>query len=134
MKRLIIAFALTCAAPVWAATPAELLGQYQNEAAKSSAGFAASAQRGAAFFQRAFGINAKMPACTSCHTENPRQPGRHAVTGKPIKPFAPAANAERFTDAAKVEKWFKRNCTEVVGRECTAAEKADLIAFLLQGA
>ncbi len=134
MKRPIIAFALTCAAQVWAATPTELLAQYQSEATKSSAGFAASAQRGAAFFQRSFGINAKMPACTSCHTENPKQPGRHAVTGKPIKPLSPVANPERFTEPAKVEKWFKRNCTEVVGRECTAAEKADFIAFLMQGA
>lgn len=27
------------------------------------------------------------------------------------------------------EKWFRRNCTEVVGRECSAAEKADFIVF-----
>ena len=44
--------------------------------------------------------------------------------------MAPAFNAERFTDAAKVEKWFRRNCNDVVGRECTAAEKADVLAWL----
>jgi hypothetical protein len=39
-------------------------------------------------------------------------------------------NAGRFTDAAKTEKWFKRNCIEVIGKECTAAEKADFVAYL----
>ena len=29
--------------------------------------------------------------CASCHTADPRLPGRHVVTGKPIKPLAPAA-------------------------------------------
>ena len=40
-------------------------------------------------------------------------------------------NAERFTDTAKAEKWFRRNCNDVAGRECTAAEKADMLAWLL---
>ncbi|MBZ0131275.1 MAG: DUF1924 domain-containing protein [Rhodocyclaceae bacterium] len=35
----------------------------------------------------------------------------------------PRAEAARFTDAAKIEKWFRRNCSEVVGHECTAAER-----------
>ena len=39
----------------------------------------------------------------------------------------------RFTDPAKTEKWFRRNCTEVLGRECSAAEKADFIQFLAEG-
>jgi len=116
-----------------AATPAELLAGYQAEAAKQSAGFKPSAQRGAAFYARAFGVSAKLPACTSCHTDNPAQGGRHVVTDKAIKPLAPVAHAERFTDPAKVEKWFGRNCKEVVGRECSAGEKADLIAFMTGG-
>jgi hypothetical protein len=45
--------------------------------------------------------------------------------------MAPVANAERFTDAAKVEKWFKRNCSDVRKRACTANEKGDFIAYLL---
>jgi hypothetical protein len=57
--------------------------------------------------------------------------GRHVVTGKAIAPLAPAFNAERFSDAAKSEKWFRRNCGDVVGRECSASEKADLLAWLL---
>ena len=45
--------------------------------------------------------------------------------------MAPAVNPERFTDAAKTEKWFRRNCNDVAGRECTPAEKADVLAWLL---
>ena len=52
-------------------------------------------------------------------------------TGKVIGPLAPAFNPERFTDAAKTEKWFRRNCNDVMGRECTAGEKADVLAWLL---
>jgi hypothetical protein len=58
-------------------------------------------------------------------------PGKHASTGKAIAALAPTANGERFTDSAKTEKWFRRNCNDVVGRECTAAEKADTLAWLL---
>ena len=61
----------------------------------------------------------------------PTQPGRHAATGKPIGPLAPAFNPQRFTDPAKVEKWFRRNCKDVMSRECTAAEKADILSWLL---
>ena len=45
--------------------------------------------------------------------------------------LAPAANAERFVDAAKVEKWFRRNCNDVMARECTPAEKADVLSWLM---
>jgi hypothetical protein len=59
------------------------------------------------------------------------QAGKHASTGKPIAAMAPAFNAERFTDPAKTEKWFRRNCNDVIGRECSAGEKADVLAWLL---
>ncbi|MDI6750544.1 MAG: DUF1924 domain-containing protein [Rhodocyclaceae bacterium] len=118
--------------PAHAATPAELLETYRNDAAKAMPNFQPSAQRGAEFFARRFAVSAKMPACTSCHTDKPTQPGRHVVTDKAIKPLAPAANPERFTELAKAEKWFGRNCKEVVGRECTAAEKADFVAFMME--
>jgi hypothetical protein len=70
-------------------------------------------------------------ACASCHTAKPTVEGKHASTGKAIRPMAPAANPERFTDAAKTEKWFRRNCNDVLGRECAPAEKADVLAWLL---
>ncbi len=45
--------------------------------------------------------------------------------------MAPAANPRVFTDTAKVDKWFRRNCNDVAQRECTAQEKADVLAFLI---
>lgn len=107
--------------------PAELMAGYANAAGP---GFSPSAERGRAFYGKKFGVSDTMPACTSCHTESPRQAGKHVVTGKAIQPMASSANGERFTDPKKAEKWFKRNCSEVVGRECTAAEKSDFIAYL----
>ncbi len=70
-------------------------------------------------------------ACASCHTDSPMAVGKHATTGKEIQPLAPVANAKRFTDAANVEKWFKRNCNDVLKRACTAQEKGDFMAYLL---
>ena len=121
---------LTCAATAQAATPGEMLGTYRTEAAREVAGFQPSAQRGRELYARRFGVSDKLPSCVACHTDNPLQAGRHAVTDKPIEALAPTANAERFTDKGKTEKWFRRNCKEVAGRECSAAEKADLLAYL----
>ena len=62
---------------------------------------------------------------------SPTAEGKHASTGKAIGPIGTGFNPERFTDAAKTEKWFRRNCNDVMGRECTAGEKADVLAWLL---
>lgn len=70
-------------------------------------------------------------SCASCHTDSPKAAGKHAKTGKEILPLAPVANAKRFTDAAQVEKWFKRNCNDVLARACTAQEKGDFMAYVL---
>ncbi|MDE2440694.1 MAG: DUF1924 domain-containing protein [Betaproteobacteria bacterium] len=113
-----------------AETPSQIEQAYVAEAAARQPGFTPNAGRGKDFFHQHFGINDKMPACTTCHTDNPLAPGQHAVTGKAIRPLAVAANGERFTDPTKVEKWFGRNCKEVVGRPCSAAEKADFIAYM----
>ncbi|HNQ04080.1 MAG TPA: DUF1924 domain-containing protein [Thiobacillaceae bacterium] len=118
---------------VQAATPGEILASYRAEATRVSPGYRPSVAQGAHLYGRQFGVSEKMPACSGCHTARPSQPGRHVVTDKAIKPLAPTANAERFTDPAKVEKWFRRNCTEVVGRECSAAEKADFMTFVMEG-
>jgi len=67
----------------------------------------------------------------SCHGTTPTVAGRHARTGKTIAPLAPVANPERFADAARAEKWFRRNCGDVLGRECTPQEKGDVLAWLL---
>lgn len=71
----------------------------------------------------------KMINCATCHTTDLKATGKHHQTGKPIEPMAPSANKERFTDPKKIEKWFKRNCKEVLSRECTAQEKGDLLMF-----
>jgi cytochrome c peroxidase len=69
-------------------------------------------------------------SCTACHTADPRQGGKHIRTGKAIKPLSPTANPNSLTDAKKIEKWFRRNCNWTMGRECSAREKADILAFL----
>lgn len=124
---------LASASPVFAETPASLLSGYATEASKVTPRFTPSAQRGQAFFTKDWGVSQKMPSCTTCHGKNLKSDGKHIVTDKRIDPLSPAANPERFTSSKKAEKWFKRNCTEVVGRECTAAEKADFIQFVSQG-
>ncbi|MCL4791073.1 MAG: DUF1924 domain-containing protein [Gammaproteobacteria bacterium] len=91
---------------------------------RSFSGF--SAERGAALWR----TQGKDWSCSTCHTTDPLKPGRHTVTGKTIQPMAPASNAKRFTDSAKVEKWFKRNCRDVFDRECTAREQGDVITWL----
>ena len=133
MKRLILTALLLAALPAVAETPQQLIAGYSGQAAAAQPGFASSAERGRQFYLRRFAVADKMPNCAACHTDKPTAPGSHAITGKPIKPLAPAANAERLSSNTKVEKWFKRNCSEVVGRECTPAEKADFLQFLVTG-
>jgi hypothetical protein len=116
----------------FAETPQQILQAYTIKAAGEQAGYTASGKRGENFFHQHFAVNSKMPACASCHTDKPLNAGQHAITGKSIRPMAVAANVGRFTDPAKVEKWFGRNCKEVVGRACTLAEKADFVAYMLE--
>lgn len=113
-----------------AETPQQIGQTYATEAAARQAGFTPSAKRGETFFRQRFANNDKMPACTSCHTDSPLNAGQHVVTGKAIRPLAVAANGQRFSDPAKVEKWFGRNCREVIGRDCTPAEKADFVTTM----
>ena len=106
----------------FAATPPELLKGYETQSSK------ASPARGEQFFNTKHG---KEWSCASCHENPPNHDTKHIVTGKVIKPLSPNVNAERFVDQAKVEKWFKRNCNDVLARECTAQEKADVLSWLM---
>lgn len=108
-----------------ATTPTELLAGYAAQA-----GAAASPTRGEKLYRTNFGKEMGW-SCASCHTGNPARDGRHDVTEKTIKPLAPAANPARFTDRRQVEFFFKLNCKDVLGRECSAQEKADVLAWLL---
>ncbi len=114
--------AMLCS-PAQAATPAELLAGYNAQA-----GALGSPQRGQQFFNATHG---KEWSCASCHGAVPTQAGKHASTGKSIGALAPAVNVQRFSNAAKVEKWFRRNCNDVLGRECSVAEKADVLSRLI---
>ena len=69
--------------------------------------------------------------CSGCHTEDPAREGKHVDTKKAIKPLAPKANAERFTDAKKVEKNFAEHCVDLYQRDCTASEKGHFITYLM---
>lgn len=106
-----------------AAQPSQLLADY-----RAQAGTPVRPELGQKLFTQR---NGQQLSCASCHGEPPTQIGKHTSTGKPIGPLAPAANAERFTDRAKTEKWFRRNCNDVFGRECSASEKADVLAWLI---
>lgn len=119
-----LGLAAAALAPVaQATTPPELLSGYTAQA-----GSPAVPARGQKFFSARHG---REWSCASCHGAVPTKTGKHASTGKTIGALAPAFNPERFTDAAKAEKWFRRNCNDVVGRACTAAEKADVLSWLL---
>jgi len=104
------------------ASPQELLKLYESQSG------IASSVRGEQLFNAKHG---KEWSCASCHENPPNHDTKHIVTGKLIKPLSPNSNPERFSDQAKVEKWFKRNCNDVLGRECAAQEKADMISWLL---
>jgi len=120
--------ALAVALPAWGApdtTPQKLLAAYTAQA-----GAPASPERGEKLFNTNFGRDLGL-SCASCHGATPNKNGSHALTEKKIAPLAPAANASRFTDRTAVEMNFRMNCKDVVGRECTAAEKADVLSWLL---
>lgn len=104
-------------------TPTEQFNRWSAEA-----GTPGSAPRGQAFFNSRHGAEW---SCASCHGTPPTRQGLHASTAKSIAPLAPAFNAQAFTDAARSDKWFRRNCKDVLSRECSAAEKADVLAWLI---
>ena len=128
MNKMLLAFAaLAFALPLIAAAN-PIQDSYRAAAKQEDAGFKDfSATRGQAFYSAKTGDM----ACASCHRDSPKANGKHAKTGNDILPLAPSANAQRFADAAKVEKWFGRNCKDVLNRACTAQEKGDFIAYAL---
>lgn len=114
-----------------AATPDELLQQYTAEAKKSDKSFKGfSAENGKKFFlAERSNKKGETVSCAGCHTKDPTKTGKTRA-GKAIEPIAVSANKERFTDKAKVEKWFKRNCQDVYERTCTVQEKGDYISYM----
>jgi hypothetical protein len=92
------------------------------------AGTVANPGTGKLFFTQTHG---KDWSCASCHGNPPISVGKHASTNKVIPALAPSSNADAFTETAKIEKWFRRNCNDVLARECTPQEKANVLAYLI---
>lgn len=132
MRKLLCAMCFAMTAPLLAAAPQDLLQGYAVQARKEGAAVESfSAARGEKLFrQESKSGGGETVSCTTCHTTDPRQTGKTRAN-KAIEPLAPAANPQRLTDGSKVEKWFRRNCGDVLGRNCTAVEKGDFITWLL---
>jgi len=119
-------------------TNAEVLTKkYTGIATTVNADFAPSVAEGKAFYHRKIAqfkgkdaVSIEV-ACASCHTSNPADTGKHILTGKSIAPLSPAVNKKRFSNLDKVEEKFTEHCNEIIGADCTAAEKANYIVFLL---
>lgn len=122
-----------------AETAQKIADKYAAEARAQDSSYAGlSAETGKTFFNREviqFKGDTKKTgqaiACASCHTVNPADLGKHIVTNKPIRPLSPVVNPKRFSSVSEVEKKFTKHCNEVVGSDCTAAEKGNYIAYLL---
>ena len=108
-----------------------VIGQYESLARKQFADFAVfSATRGETLFRETYGGGKPdTPSCTTCHSTSPEQIGRTRA-GKVVDPMALSRTPQRYADFKKTEKWFRRNCKSVLGRECTPIEKGDFITFM----
>ncbi|HEY5580494.1 MAG TPA: DUF1924 domain-containing protein [Rhodoferax sp.] len=118
-----LALALPLAA---AANP--ILDAYRAQAKQENAAFKDFT---AAAGQKLYSTKGAELSCSSCHTDSPKAEGKHVKTNKVIAPMAPSVNPKRFSDAANVEKWFKRNCNDVLKRACSTQEKGDFITYML---
>ncbi len=107
----------------------ELLAVYSRQGAT-----APDAQAGKELWLRKFPAKGKIDerSCSTCHGVDLRQAGEHIRTKKLIEPMAPSVNAKSLTNAREIRKWFKRNCKWTLDRECTAAEKANLLVYIKQ--
>ncbi|MDP3940395.1 MAG: DUF1924 domain-containing protein [Deltaproteobacteria bacterium] len=127
-----LTFAVLASTPAFAeprrdAILAELLAQ----ARRDEPGFGQfSAERGAALYRADHtGGKPGTASCTACHGNTPLETGQTRA-GKAIDPMALSKSPGRYTDKAKVEKWFTRNGTQVLGRACTAKEKGDFLTYV----
>jgi len=132
MRNSLILLGLLFSINAFAATPQALLKQYEAQAKQENSAFTGfSADRGASFFRTEHAhSNGQKVSCSTCHTSDPRNQGKTRAN-KVIEPMATIVNPQRFTDEAKVEKWFGRNCKDVLERACTAQEKGDYIQYLM---
>lgn len=128
-EKLLVAFLMLIAVPSFtlADVITDLQAKYRSQGAVS-----VNAAAGEAMWTREAkdAKTGEMRSCSTCHTRDLKKPGKHASTGKIIDAMAPSANRERLGDPAKIEKWFARNCKWTYGRECSAQEKTDFLAYI----
>lgn len=133
MKKLyLLAFSLLCTGNIsYADQPLvnRLLNEYQEQGA-----IHANINKGKQLWEKKYLATTKpeQRSCTSCHTDNLLNSGRHIRTAKKINPLATSVNPLSLSNSRKIKKWFKRNCKWTMGRECTAQEKSDILAYLNQ--
>ncbi|HEX6959126.1 MAG TPA: DUF1924 domain-containing protein [Ferrovibrio sp.] len=129
----VAAIAIPLAAMAADADRSAILKRYADLARAADSGFAGfSAARGETLYRTTWaGSDARTPSCMSCHTSDPKQPGRNAKTGRPIDPAAVSVNPQRYTDLTEVEKHFARDCKSVLGRDCTPQERGDYLTFMI---
>lgn len=121
----------------WASTPIppaaqKLMQEWSNEVRAQQpgfSGFSAAAGKQLYYAERTHS-EGDSRSCATCHGQDPAQAGRNASTGKVIEALSPVVNAERFTKAKEINKWFRRNCKWVLERECTAQEKGDFLEYM----
>jgi Domain of unknown function (DUF1924) len=133
LMALLISLGLLTAADVSADPRRDaILGELLAQARKAEPGFAGfSAERGAAFYRATHtGGKQGTASCTSCHGSTPQGQGQTRA-GKAIEPMAVSKNPARYTNKDDVEKWFTRNCNDVLGRACTAKEKGDFLTYMM---
>lgn len=114
-----------------AETPRTLLEGYLAEAKAEDGSFTHfDAARGKElYFREVTNKDGKTSACSSCHGPDPAAGGR-SPAGKKIEALDPNVNPARFTERAFAEKWFDRNCKQVLGRRCSPMEKGDFLTFV----
>lgn len=130
-------FASAAVAGLWKLLPiaeaeaaSPLLERYADQARAEEPTFTGfDAARGKALYFTEHATATGSTSCASCHSADPSTPGRTPV-GKRLDALSPSVTPERFTDRAKADKWFDRNCTQVLGRRCTARERGDFITFV----
>ncbi len=108
------------------ATIQQLLKNYSAQGVTS-----VNKEAGKEMWEKEFSTKGESRSCVSCHTKDLNADGKHVNTNKVIKPMSPTVNPKRITKVRKVEKWFKRNCKWTIGRECSAQEKVDYLAYII---
>jgi len=127
VSALCFCLSLTTAVHADQKTVNQLLNSYTKQGAVE-----ANAQFGKILWSKGFKKNkdGSLRQCSSCHSKDLTNIGKHLRTGKVIKPMSPSVNSKRLTSRKKVKKWLRRNCKWTMGRECTPQEKANIIAFI----